>query len=85
MRLLLERFDQAKAHAEASLRNLDFPACPLPWLGAYVNDAIRRMGPELWPYGLEANRHTLAHFGRLIANDGLTSRTLSPEDVFNFR
>ncbi|HZR04121.1 MAG TPA: hypothetical protein VFA81_13235 [Burkholderiales bacterium] len=84
VRLLLTRFESAKTNAEANLRNLDFSVYPLPWLAAYVDDAVRHMGPALWPYGVPQNRRTLSDFARLMAQQGLTGRVLSPESVFEF-
>ncbi len=78
---LLKRFDAAKRDAEHGLLDFDISMYPVPWLGAHVEEARRRMG-ELWPYGMEKNRTTLVAFGHMMAADGLTSRALAPEEVF---
>lgn len=82
LRLLSARFEAAKNAAEEGLLNFDVSTYPLPWLAAYVEDARRRMGPHLWPYGVEANRPTLEAFGAALAAEGLTRRVWAPEDIF---
>lgn len=79
---LLARFEAAKHAAEEGLLNFDVSTYPLPWLSAYVEDARRQVGGDLWPYGIEANRKTLEAFGKAIAAEGLTKRALAPEEVF---
>jgi len=79
---LVKRFEAAKRVAEEGLLNFDISIYPLPWLAAYVEDARRIVGGELWPYGIEGNRTTLAAFGSALAADGLTSRACAPEDIF---
>ena len=81
-RALLGRFEAAKRAAEAGLRDFDISTYPLPWLPAYVEEARRLAGDELWPYGVEANRPTLEAFGRALAAEGLTRRALAPGEVF---
>lgn len=80
--LLMKRFESAKAAAEEGLANFDVSTYPLPWLAAYVEDAHRQMGAQLWPYGIEANRPTLAAFGAALAAEGLTRRAWAPEEIF---
>jgi 4,5-dihydroxyphthalate decarboxylase len=79
---LVRRFEAAKRVAEEGLLNFDISTYPLPWLPAYVEDARRIIGGELWPYGVAANRATLVAFGRALAAEGLTSRAHAPEEVF---
>lgn len=83
LRLLMARFESAKASAEEGLHNFDVSTYPLPWLAAYVEDARSQMKGDLWPYGIEANRPTLEAFGTALAAEGLTGRVLSPEEVFH--
>jgi 4,5-dihydroxyphthalate decarboxylase len=54
----------------------------LPWLIAHVEDTRREMGMDFWPYGLEANRKTLSTFLRYSHEQGLSKRSLQPEDLF---
>ncbi|NNG03968.1 MAG: ABC transporter substrate-binding protein, partial [Inquilinus sp.] len=54
----------------------------LPWANAHVEEAVREMGPDWWPYGFEKNRATLATFLRYHHEQGLSKRLLEPEDLF---
>ena len=40
------------------------------------------LGDDPWPYGLAPNRPVLLAFGEAMAAQGLTTRTLAPEEVF---
>ena len=54
----------------------------LPWLNAHVEDAVRELGEDWWPYGFHANRHVLDTFLRYHHEQGLSKRRLQPEDLF---
>jgi 4,5-dihydroxyphthalate decarboxylase len=54
----------------------------LPWQIASVEDTVRRMGADWWPYGLEPNRAVLDTFLRYHHEQGLSPRRLSPEELF---
>jgi 4,5-dihydroxyphthalate decarboxylase len=82
LRQLMARFESARAAAEEGLLNFDVSTYPLPWLAAYVEDARRQMGAQLWPYGIEPNRPTLEAFGQALVTEGLTQRAWAPEEVF---
>jgi 4,5-dihydroxyphthalate decarboxylase len=79
---LIKRFAAAKHAAEEGLLNFDISMYPLPWLPAYVEDARRQVGGDLWPYGIELNRATLTAFAQALVADGLIGRARTPEEVF---
>ena len=54
----------------------------LPWLTSHVEDTRREMGDDFWPYGLAANRTTLATFLRYSHEQGLASALLDPATLF---
>lgn len=54
----------------------------LPWLTVHVEETRREMGEDFWPYGLEANRHTLETFLRYSNEQGLSPERLAPEQLF---
>ena len=54
----------------------------LPWLLAHVEETEKAMGSNFWPYGLEANHHTLSTFLRYSFEQGLSKRLLQPKDLF---
>jgi 4,5-dihydroxyphthalate decarboxylase len=54
----------------------------LPWLWAEVERTRAALGEDWWPYGLEANRTTLATFLRYSHDQGLAARRYEPEELF---
>jgi len=54
----------------------------LPWLTAHVEETRALMGDDYWPYGLGANRATLATFLRYHHESGLSKRLVKPEELF---
>lgn len=54
----------------------------VPWLNAHVEEAVRDMGPDFWPYGLEKNRTTLETFLRYHHEQGLSKRRLGVDEMF---
>jgi len=54
----------------------------LPWGVAEFADARALMGEDYWSYGLEANRHVLEAFTRYHHEQGLSARTVSPDELF---
>jgi 4,5-dihydroxyphthalate decarboxylase len=54
----------------------------LPWLRSQVDELLRDMGQDWWPYGFEPNRHVLDTFLRYHKEQGLSKRKLKPEDLF---
>ncbi len=79
---LLKAFEQAKQAAMADLRNPTTHYISLPFLRANVAEAEELVGQDFWPYGLEANRHTLETFLHHVHRQGLISDRLAPEDLF---
>jgi 4,5-dihydroxyphthalate decarboxylase len=54
----------------------------LPWLIRHAEDTRRLMGPDFWPYGLEANVNVLNTFLRYSFEQGLAKRLLTAQDLF---
>jgi 4,5-dihydroxyphthalate decarboxylase len=54
----------------------------LPWLADQVERAKKIMGEDWWPYGLDANRKTLETFLRYHREQGLSTRRMTPEELF---
>jgi len=77
-----------KAFAEAQKRAYDdlyvtaALKAMLPWLTAHVEETRALMGDDYWPYGLGANRATLATFLRYHHESGLSKRLVKPEELF---
>jgi 4,5-dihydroxyphthalate decarboxylase len=55
----------------------------LPFVDEQLFAARRLMGDDFWSYGLGANRHVLEVFLRRHYAEGLSSRLLSPEELFH--
>jgi 4,5-dihydroxyphthalate decarboxylase len=54
----------------------------LPWLTAHIEDLVRNMGHDWWPYGFESNRHVIETFLRYHHEQGLSKRRLRPQELF---
>ena len=79
---LLKAFREAQRLTYRDLGETAALKAMLPWLNAHVEDAVREMGEDFWPYGLEKNRDTLDTFLRYHHEQGLSKRRLEPEDLF---
>jgi 4,5-dihydroxyphthalate decarboxylase len=83
IRSLFDAFQESKDIAMRRLTNIQFSHIPTLW-GA--DDALRarQMLPsgDLFPYGIEPNRATLEPFLGYCFEQGVTSRLLTPEDLF---
>jgi 4,5-dihydroxyphthalate decarboxylase len=79
---LLEAFEAAKRR---SLERALDTACswfPIPWSAEHARGLLSDFGQDLWPYGIEPNRITLETFLRYAAEQRVTSRRLSPAELF---
>jgi 4,5-dihydroxyphthalate decarboxylase len=81
-RSLYKAFEEAKAVAEARLEETAAPANLLPWSYQEVRETKAVMGEDFWPYGLEANLHTLGTFLRYSHEQGLADRLYEPSELF---
>ena len=76
-------FGRAKAVALAKLADTSASKVTLPFIDEQLHAARKLMGEDYWSYGLEANRHVLEVFLRRHHAEGLSSRLLSPEELFH--
>lgn len=79
---LQQAFEAAKAEALDWLLDMDASSLPLPFQHTWANEVRELLGDNPWPYGVADNREVLATFGGLMFEQGLTSRVLTPEEVF---
>jgi len=79
----MKAFEQSKARALAQLAQVAASKVTLPFLDEQLHAARRLMGEAYWSYGLAANRHVLEVFLRRHYAEGLSSRLLSPEELFH--
>lgn len=83
-RNLYEAFETAKRATILRLTNIQSSYLPTGWIG---DDLIRihklLFGDgEPWPYGLDKNRSTIEPFLAWCAEQGVTQRRLTPEELF---
>lgn len=79
---LFKAFQQAQKFAYADLKETAALKTMLPWLQADIEDAVREMGDDYWPYGMERNRKTLETFLRYHHEGGLSEQLLTPDALF---
>lgn len=79
---LLGAFEEAKRRSYARLLDAMAPRLPLPWIGAATEAAQAMFGPDVYPYGIEANRATLETFLGFAAEQGVARRRLEVEELF---
>ena len=61
-RSLFKAFVEAKRRVSANLYTTSALTTMLPWQIAQVEDVLREMGEDWWPYGFAPNRHVLDTF-----------------------
>jgi 4,5-dihydroxyphthalate decarboxylase len=80
---VMKAFEQAKSRALARMGDVAASKVTLPFIEEQLLAARQLMGEDFWSYGLDANRHVLNVFLRRHHAEGLSSRLLSPEDLFH--
>ena len=75
-------FLKAKMLAVKELDEICHLAVTLPWMVHHHNEAKALMGADYWPYGLDANLHTIETFARYHHEQGLSKRRVSPAELF---
>lgn len=81
-RSLFKAWSLAQQETYRDLRETAALKVMLPWLAAHAEETRRLMGDDFWPYGLDANRKTLATFLGYAWRQGLAKRQLTPEELF---
>lgn len=79
---LYKAFAEAKALAMRALRGAGVNVATLPWLKAEVDDTIRLMGPDYWPYGVSQNLRELEAATRYSHTQGLSAAQVPVADLF---
>jgi 4,5-dihydroxyphthalate decarboxylase len=80
---VLKAFTRAKAVATARLADTSATKVTLPFVEDQLLAAQRLMGEDYWSYGLEPNRRTLEAFLAHHRHQGLSSGSLTPQDLFH--
>jgi 4,5-dihydroxyphthalate decarboxylase len=74
--------EEAKRRSLARIGAIGVAAVPMPWASGFLEDCAKTFGPDPFPYGLEANRETLAAFCRFAHAQHITARPMTPDDLF---
>ena len=80
-RRLFELFSQAKKLANQRLRGDG--SLGLAWKDHYVKEEEALFDGDAWAYGLEKNRHVLSKFLSYCHDIGISSRAMSPNELFH--
>lgn len=80
---VFKAFEQSKAAAVEHLRDVSAVKVTLPFIEERILEAQKLMGEDYWSYGVPANRHVLETFFRHHHAQGLSSRLVTPEDLFH--
>ena len=79
---VLKAFTRAKAIALEEMEDVGISRASLPWLPSDVARAKEIMGPDIWPYGFEANKKAIGSMLRWSVEQGLSHRAITPEELF---
>jgi len=79
---LFKVFNEAKGRSVDRIRDLTASRIPVPWAAAITTEFGKKFGDDLFPYGLEENRKTLEAFCRFAHDQGVTAKTMTPDDLF---
>lgn len=79
---LFKAFAKAKDACAGRLGEVGALSVMLPWLVAEYEDTVQTMGPDYWPYGIEANRKALEASVRYSHEQGLADRQLDIDALF---
>jgi 4,5-dihydroxyphthalate decarboxylase len=79
---IFRAYATAKKQALQRLRAIGWAMISLPWLAQEEEATRDLMGENYWPYGIEANRVTLAALLRYSHEQGLTSREIEVDELF---
>ena len=80
---MFKALEQAKAKCLNALEDTSATKVTLPFVEEQLRAARELMGHDFWSYGLSANRKVLDTFLRHHHAEGLSSRLVSPEELFH--
>lgn len=80
---VFDAYSRSKAMSLQKMNKLGWAMSDLPWFSAELEDTIRLMGRNYWPYGIELNRKTLDTMFRYSHQQGMASRQLTIEELFH--
>lgn len=81
-RALFTALESAKNRSIRRAQERTVPSFPLPWVAEHAAETAAALGPDFWPYGVEANRPTLEAFLGFAAEQEILASPVSPEQLF---
>lgn len=84
MRNLMDAFNEAKTLAFKRMQDITTSFVPVGWAPNYFEETNKFLFPdgEVWPYGVQANAHTLNAFLGFCHEQGVTQRRLDATELF---
>jgi 4,5-dihydroxyphthalate decarboxylase len=79
---VFKAFERAKAVAFPRLADTSASKVMLPFLDQQLAEAQALLGPDPWPYGIDANRRCLEYFLAQHHRQGLSGRLVPLSDLF---
>jgi 4,5-dihydroxyphthalate decarboxylase len=73
---------KAKEHAYAMLADMGSPKVCAAWLQPLIEEEKEIIGPDWYPYGIEANRPTIEALLQYVHEHGLADRRVKLEELF---
>ena len=80
---VMKVFEQSKALALEALSDTSATKVTLPFVEETLKSTRELMGEDYWAYGLEPNRKALENFLKHHHSQGLSSRLVTPEELFH--
>jgi 4,5-dihydroxyphthalate decarboxylase len=80
---VFKAYSQAKRLAYQEMIKIGWANDMLPWYGQELAETRKLMGDNFYSYGIEANRKTLEALFRYSYQQGLSSRELTVEELFD--
>ncbi len=75
-------FEESKNRSLERLREAGVSRYPVPWMSHYIAELEEQFGHDIFPFGIEANRPTLAAFLQYCHEQGIAKRLAKPEEIF---
>ena len=79
---LFKAFCESQRRCYEDIKQTAAHMAMLPFLNADIEEAVREMGDDYWPFGFEKNEKVLTTFLRYHYESGLSKRLLKPADLF---
>jgi len=80
---LYRAFDEARRTAMGDLWSPAALKISLPWISEEYRRTVELMGDDFWSYGVSANRSAIECIPRYIHSQGLATRRLAIEELFD--